>query len=106
MFWIFFVMWIRWTLPRFRYDQLMTLGWKVLLPLALAYIMVTCVAIYVINRYTGWTDPVMRGLGLFGLNVLIAVLVFGVLDRGVFVRGSARQRRALEARAQRAPAVT
>jgi NADH-quinone oxidoreductase subunit H len=106
MFWIFFVMWIRWTLPRFRYDQLMALGWKVLLPLALAYIMVTCVAIYLINRYTGWTDPVTRGLGLFGLNVVIGVLVFGLLDRGVFVRGSARQRRALEARAQRAPVVT
>ena len=37
-FFIFFFIWIRWTLPRFRYDQLMALGWKVMLPLALAYI--------------------------------------------------------------------
>ncbi len=42
---IFFFMWIRWTLPRFRYDQLMKLGWRNLLPLAIFNIIVTALVI-------------------------------------------------------------
>ena len=44
-FFIFFFMWVRWTVPRFRYDQLMDLGWKSLIPLAIANIIITGVVI-------------------------------------------------------------
>jgi NADH-quinone oxidoreductase subunit H len=43
---LFFFIWVRWSLPRFRYDQLMNLGWKVLLPLALLNITVTGIVMY------------------------------------------------------------
>jgi len=44
-FFIFFFMWVRWTIPRFRYDQLMNLGWKILIPLAIVNIIITGICI-------------------------------------------------------------
>jgi NADH-quinone oxidoreductase subunit H len=47
---IFFFMWVRWTVPRFRYDQVMEIGWKKLLPLAIVNLFVYAVAIAFIQK--------------------------------------------------------
>lgn len=48
-FFIFLYMWVRWTIPRFRYDQIMDLGWKVLIPLSLINIVITAAVILLGN---------------------------------------------------------
>ncbi len=56
-FFIFVFMWIRWTLPRFRYDQLMHLGWKKLIPLAMINLLITGV---VIAFTSGWFNETKK----------------------------------------------
>ena len=49
-FFLFFYIWVRGTLPRFRFDQLMLFGWKFLLPLGIANVIVTIIIVYFMNR--------------------------------------------------------
>ena len=59
LFVVFFFMWVRWTMPRFRWDQLMRLGWNTLIPLGLANILLVAV----------WMEFLMPFLGFGGSNV-------------------------------------
>lgn len=49
-FFIFFFMWVRWTVPRFRYDQLMNLGWKILIPLSIFNVGLTGVVMFLFHK--------------------------------------------------------
>ena len=47
LFFMVVFIWVRWMVPRFRYDQLMDLGWRRFLPLALANILITAIALWI-----------------------------------------------------------
>jgi NADH-quinone oxidoreductase subunit H len=84
LFFLFFFIWVRWTLPRFRYDQLMSLGWKVLLPIIITYIVLIATLILVLD-YAGLQRGFTYGLILFAVNAVLMFILFFILDRGRIV---------------------
>jgi NADH-quinone oxidoreductase subunit H len=70
---LFFYMWVRWTLPRFRFDQLMNLAWRGMIPVALAALLLTSVVVYI--------DPPHPSLWILIANLLLFAVTLFVIGR-------------------------
>jgi NADH-quinone oxidoreductase subunit H len=68
---LFVFMWVRWSLPRFRFDQLMNIAWRAMIPMALAQVMATAVLIYLIKQ-TG------NGTTMLGVSAKQAAMFLGM----------------------------
>ena len=89
-FFLVLFIWVRWTLPRFRYDQVMALGWKVMLPTALAYVMLIGGTILVLDE-VGLAWGFSYGAALTAVSTVATVGFVFFLDRGRVITGAAAQ---------------
>ena len=77
---LYIYFWLRWTLPRFRYDQLMDIGWKWLIPSALINIALSAIAIFLVQALNGYRgmrtiESLDRGLNLTTSGKVIMIVI-------------------------------
>ncbi|HET7233156.1 MAG TPA: NADH-quinone oxidoreductase subunit NuoH [Longimicrobium sp.] len=84
---ILIFMLVRWTVPRFRYDQVMDLGWKIMLPAALFAVVVTAATVLALDSF-GVPYGLWWALGLSAVNVPMLAIVLWVMDRGHTLTGT------------------
>jgi len=86
---LYLYFWLRWTLPRFRYDQLMDIGWKWLIPASLINIVLSAVNVFLVQAINGWRgiktiESLATGLNLTatGKILMVALGLVGLLVTG------------------------
>jgi len=113
-FFILVFMLVRWTVPRFRYDQVMDLGWKIMLPAALVAVVVTAATVLALDsagipmEQLYWGFVPVYGLVLAAVNAAMLAAVLWVMDRGHTLQGtgSMEEKRRVAREAARARAQT